>query len=59
MLLSTMAAPAVNPSCPHADRQVAQELLRLVGLPWEEQVLRFHEAQRNVATASMAQVGEK
>ena len=37
-------------------REVASELLEWVGLPWEEGVLSFHKAERQVATASVAQV---
>ena len=37
-------------------REVASELIEWVGLPWEEDVLNFHKADRQVATASVAQV---
>ncbi|GAX74981.1 hypothetical protein CEUSTIGMA_g2427.t1 [Chlamydomonas eustigma] len=37
-------------------REVATELLEWVGLPWEEGVLSFYKAERQVATASVAQV---
>lgn len=34
-----------------------RRLLAHCGIPWEGAVLRFHETQRTVATASLAQVG--
>jgi hypothetical protein len=38
-------------------REVAEELLKATGLPWEDAVIKFHEQEgRSVATASMAQV---
>lgn len=37
-------------------RELAQELLEFVGLPWEDGVMEFHKAERVVATASVTQV---
>ena len=38
-------------------KEVAAELLKATGLPWEDSVVKFYEQQgRSVATASMAQV---
>jgi hypothetical protein len=37
-------------------REVAQELLEVCGLPWEDKVLDFQQLARPVATASLAQV---
>ena len=36
--------------------KVAKELVDYVGLPWEDEVLSFHKMDRQVATASVAQV---
>lgn len=45
--------------CPTSSPQEAasRRLLAHCGIPWEPAVLRFHETQRTVATASLAQVG--
>ena len=34
-----------------------RRLLTHCGIPWQDAVLHFHETQRTVATASLAQVG--
>ena len=39
-------------------REVAQELLQVCSLPWEEGVLDFQQLARPVATASLAQVSD-
>ena len=35
----------------------ARGMLKHCGLPWDESVLQFHQNQRTVQTASLAQVG--
>ena len=53
--------PALPLPAPHAPPRAATQeattrrLLEHCGVPWEEGVLRFHETQRAVATASLAQ----
>ena len=37
-------------------RATTKRILDFVGLPWEEEVLRFHETARAVQTASLGQV---
>ena len=34
-----------------------RDMLQHCGLPWDDAVLQFHENQRTVQTASLAQVG--
>lgn len=34
----------------------AEDMLQHCGMPWDDAVLQFHETQRNVHTASLAQV---
>lgn len=38
---------------------VAREMLEFVGLPWDESVTQFHQTQRAVRTASVAQVRQQ
>jgi len=39
--------------------RVTRALVDFLGLPWDDRCLRFHEADRNVATASYDQVRQK
>ena len=37
-------------------KAAAEDMLEQCGMPWDDAVLHFHQTQRNVHTASLAQV---